>query len=152
MDDYVFATNSGARIQDKELRATFYDALDRAGLGHLRDDIDKHGDPRKPMVFHDLRHSFCSWAVDVWSVPDVKEFAGHRQHLDDYEVRAANREDEPRLRRGRGAPDDAGTRGRAHPVALRAMGEHQLGVSRWPPWHAHQNALLIAACGSPCSS
>jgi integrase len=78
MDDYVFATNSGARIQDKELRATFYDALDRAGLGHLRDDIDKHGDPQKPMVFRDLRHLFCSWAVDVWCVPDVKEFAGHR--------------------------------------------------------------------------
>jgi integrase len=78
LDDYVFATNRGSRIQDKELRATFYEALDRAGLGHLRDDVDKHGDPQKPVVFHDLRHSFCSWAVDVWSVPDVKEFAGHR--------------------------------------------------------------------------
>jgi hypothetical protein len=29
-------------------------------------------------VFHDLRHSYCSWAVDVWPVPDVKAFAGHR--------------------------------------------------------------------------
>jgi integrase len=24
------------------------------------------------------RLEVCSWAVDVWSVPDVKEFAGHR--------------------------------------------------------------------------
>jgi integrase len=33
---------------------------------------------KKPIVFHDLRHSYCSWAVDVWPVPDVKAFAGHR--------------------------------------------------------------------------
>jgi integrase len=55
-----------------------YDALGEAGLDHLRLDIDRHGEPQKPIVFHDLRHSFCSWAVDVWPVPDVKEFAGHR--------------------------------------------------------------------------
>jgi integrase len=77
-DDYVFATDRGARIADKDVRSAFYDALARAGLDHLRDDVDKHGEPQKPIVFHDLRHSFCSWAVDVWPVPDVKEFAGHR--------------------------------------------------------------------------
>src|SRR3954452_10116316 len=77
-DDYVFATDRGARIADKDVRSAFYDALGAAGLDHLRDEVDKPGEPQKPIVFHDLRHSFCSWAVDVWPVPDVKEFAGHR--------------------------------------------------------------------------
>ena len=77
-DDYVFATDRGARAPDKELRACFYAALELAGFGDRRENIDKHGESQKPIVFHDLRHSFCSWAVDVWSVPDVKEFAGHR--------------------------------------------------------------------------
>jgi integrase len=78
-DDYAFATESlGARIADKDVRGAFYAALDRAGFGHLRDDIDKHGEAQKPIVFHDLRHSYCSWVVDVWPVPDVKQFAAHR--------------------------------------------------------------------------
>jgi integrase len=77
-EDYVFATPGGARIAGDDTRSCFYDALDRAGFGSLREEVDKHGDPQKPIVFHDLRHSYCSWAVDVWPVPDVKEFAGHR--------------------------------------------------------------------------
>lgn len=77
-DDYVFATDGGARIDDKDARAYFYDALAAAGLSQLRADVDKHGDPQKPIVFHDLRHSYCSWAVDVWPIPDVQVFAGHR--------------------------------------------------------------------------
>ncbi|HMJ35385.1 MAG TPA: tyrosine-type recombinase/integrase [Baekduia sp.] len=77
-DDYVFATDRGARIADKDVRSLFYDSLDGAGFANLRGDVDKHGDPQKPIVFHDLRHSYCSWAVDVWPVPDVRAFAGHR--------------------------------------------------------------------------
>jgi integrase len=77
-DDYVFATDRCARIPDKDLRGAFYDALSRAGFNHMRADVDKHGESQKPIVFHDLRHSYCSWAVDVWAIPDVKEFAGHR--------------------------------------------------------------------------
>jgi hypothetical protein len=77
-DDHVFATDGGARIDDKDARAYFYDALAAAGLSQLRADVDKHGDPQKPIVFHDLRHSYCSWAVDVWPIPDVQVFAGHR--------------------------------------------------------------------------
>jgi integrase len=78
-DDYVFATDGGARIDDKDPRGYFYDALAAAGLSQLRADVDKHGDPQKPVVFHDLRHSYCSWAVDVWPIPDVQVFAGHRE-------------------------------------------------------------------------
>jgi integrase len=37
-----------------------------------------HGEPQKPLVFHDLRHSFCTWAVNVFTLPEVKELAGHR--------------------------------------------------------------------------
>jgi integrase len=77
-DDYVFATDRGARIADKDIRTIFYNSLARAGFQDLRLATDKHGDSQKPIVFHDLRHSYCSWAVEVWSVPDVKEFAGHR--------------------------------------------------------------------------
>jgi integrase len=77
-DDYVFATDGGARIDDKGARGYFYDALAAAGFGDLRADLDKHGDPQKPIVFHDLRHSYCSWAVDAWLIPDVQVFAGHR--------------------------------------------------------------------------
>jgi integrase len=77
-DDYVFATSGGARIDDKDARVYFYDALAAAGHSQLRADVDKHGDPQKPIVFHDLRHSYCSWAVDVWPIPDVQVFAGHR--------------------------------------------------------------------------
>jgi integrase len=29
------------------------------------------------MTPHDLRHSYCTWAVNVWPVTKVKEFAGH---------------------------------------------------------------------------
>jgi integrase len=59
-------------------RRMLYAALAPAGLSQRRADVDKHGDPQKPIVFHDLRHSYCSWAVDVWPIPDVQVFAGHR--------------------------------------------------------------------------
>lgn len=77
-DDYVVINTIGRRIDDGALRSAFYDGLARAGLGSRRDDVDRVGNPQKPMVFHDLRHSYCSWAVNVWPVPKVKEFAGHR--------------------------------------------------------------------------
>jgi integrase len=77
-DDYVFCDEVGARFDDNKARDDFYGALKAAGMGRRREKVDKHGEPQKPMVFHDLRHSFCTWAVNVFTVPEVKEFAGHR--------------------------------------------------------------------------
>ena len=30
------------------------------------------------MRLHDLRHSWCTWAVNVWPVTKVQLYAGHR--------------------------------------------------------------------------
>ncbi|MDQ3678692.1 MAG: site-specific integrase [Actinomycetota bacterium] len=68
--DRVFSTALGEPLTDAEVRQTFYDALTGAGLGDLR---TKPG----PMVFHDLRHSFGSLAVQVFPLADVKAFMGH---------------------------------------------------------------------------
>jgi hypothetical protein len=121
-DDYVFATDGGARIDDKDARAYFYDALAAAGLSQLRADVDKHGDPQKPIVFHDLRHSYCSWAVDVWPIPDVQVFAGHRDISTTMKSSTARRR--PRTHRrasrrsGRGARGPRGTVRRTVSAAL----------------------------------
>jgi integrase len=76
-DDYVFGI-AGRRISAARIRAVFYAGLVRAGLGHRREKADQHGNPQNPIRVHDLRHSFCTWAVNVWPVTKVKEFAGHR--------------------------------------------------------------------------
>jgi integrase len=52
------------------MRDGFYAALEAAGLGHLRDGDD-------PIVFHDLRHTFGTLAVQVWPVTDVQAYMGH---------------------------------------------------------------------------
>jgi integrase len=75
--DYVFCTGLGGRVYDKRIRAVFYAALERAGLGHKRAKRDQHGNPQEPIRVHDLRHSFCTWAVNVWPVTKVQDFAGH---------------------------------------------------------------------------
>ncbi|HZV75763.1 MAG TPA: tyrosine-type recombinase/integrase [Conexibacter sp.] len=77
-DAYMFCNEVGERLSDDKLRAVFYAALRRAGLGHRRDRIDQQGNPQAPMRVHDLRHSWCTWAVNAWSVTKVKEYAGHR--------------------------------------------------------------------------
>jgi integrase len=68
-DDYVFCDEVGARFDDDKAREDFYAALKAAGMGQRREKVDKHGEPQKPMVFHDLRHSFCTWPVNVFTVP-----------------------------------------------------------------------------------
>jgi integrase len=75
--DYVFCTALGGRVSDKRIRAVFYAGLERAGLGNKRAKTDPHGNPQEPIRVHDLRHSFCTWAVNVWPVTKVQEFAGH---------------------------------------------------------------------------
>jgi integrase len=75
--DDVFCTALGGRVSDKRIRAVFYAGLDRAGLSYKRATTDTHGNPQEPVRLHDLRHSFCSWAVNVWPITKVQEFAGH---------------------------------------------------------------------------
>jgi integrase len=68
--DFVFVTDTGAPLDDSQMRKRFYAALDRAGLGHKR-----HEDP--PLRFHDLRHSFGTLAVRVWDLRTVQGYMGH---------------------------------------------------------------------------
>ena len=51
-------------------RKRFYAALDAAGLGRLRAKDD-------PIVFHDLRHTFGTLAVQAFPLSDVKAMMGH---------------------------------------------------------------------------
>ena len=76
--DYVFSTDLGERVGEKRIRQVFYAALGRAGLGHRRDDVDPRGNPQLPIRLHDLRHSWCTWAVNVWPLTKVQAYAGHR--------------------------------------------------------------------------
>jgi integrase len=77
-DDYVFCNELGERLGDARVRGVFYAALMRAGLGHRRDEFDHHGNPQNPIRVHDLRHSWCTWAVNVWPLTKVQAYAGHR--------------------------------------------------------------------------
>jgi integrase len=76
-DDYVFCTRFGDRVGGDTVRAAFYAALVRAGLGHKRATVDRRGNEQSPIRVHDLRHSWCTWAVNVWPITKVQEFAGH---------------------------------------------------------------------------
>jgi integrase len=75
--DYVFSTPFGERLGEKRIRKVFYAALVRAGLGHRRDEVDPRGNPQIPIRLHDLRHSWCTWAVNVWPLTKVQAYAGH---------------------------------------------------------------------------
>ncbi|HEX4806335.1 MAG TPA: tyrosine-type recombinase/integrase [Conexibacter sp.] len=77
-DDYVFCNQLGERLSDDKLRAVFYAGLVRAGFGQRRERADAQGNPQTPMRVHDLRHGFCTWAVNAWPITKVKEYAGHR--------------------------------------------------------------------------
>ena len=76
--DYVFSTELGERVGEKRIRRVFYAALARAGLGHRRDEVDPRGNQQLPIRLHDLRHSWCTWAVNVWPLTKVQAYAGHR--------------------------------------------------------------------------
>ena len=69
-DDLVFATPIGKPPDDSALRRRYYDALEAAGLGALRRKAD-------PLVFHDLRHTFGTLAVQAFPLSDVKAYMGH---------------------------------------------------------------------------
>ena len=69
-DDLVFCTEVGSYLSDDGIRDRFYAALDSAGLGDKRRGSD-------PMVFHDLRHTFGTLAVEAWPLHDVQAYMGH---------------------------------------------------------------------------
>jgi integrase len=69
-DDLVFCSQTGEHTEEYRMRDAFYGALTAAGLGDRRTKAD-------PMVFHDLRHSFGSLAVEAWPLHDVQAYMGH---------------------------------------------------------------------------
>jgi hypothetical protein len=69
-DDLVFGSDVGRHVLDDDVRAAFYDALEDAELGHLREKDD-------PIVFHDLRHTFGTLAIRRAPVTDVQYWMGH---------------------------------------------------------------------------
>jgi integrase len=69
-EDLVFCSPVGEHVHDDQLRDRFYAALDAAGLGDKRTGTN-------PMVFHDLRHTFGTLAVEAWSITDVQAYMGH---------------------------------------------------------------------------
>jgi integrase len=69
-DDLVFCSLTGEHLNDAPIRAAFYDALDAAELGDRRTKDD-------PIVFHDLRHTFGTLAVEAWPLHDVQAYMGH---------------------------------------------------------------------------
>ncbi len=69
-DDLVFASETGGHFDEAAARNAFYEALNVAGLGDRRTKPD-------PIVVHDLRHTFGTLAVEVWSLHDVQAYMGH---------------------------------------------------------------------------
>jgi integrase len=70
-EDYVFS-DDGRPLDQKDMSELFYEALDGAGLSHKRT-----GPRSKRIVFHDLRHTFGTMAVQVWDVRKVQGYMGH---------------------------------------------------------------------------
>jgi integrase len=69
-DDLVFSSGLNLPFHHDTVRKQFYAALDAAGLGRLRTKDD-------PIVFHDLRHTFGTLAVQAFPLSDVKAMMGH---------------------------------------------------------------------------
>jgi len=69
--DLVFANPLGDYLDAKLIRTRFYGALKRAGLGHRREG-------KRPMVFHDLRHTFGTLCASSGvPVGDIQVYMGH---------------------------------------------------------------------------
>lgn len=130
-EDLVFPSEVGAYLLADVIRDEFYDALDAAGLGHLRWD----GAPSKenpdgvrrddPIVFHDLRHTFgTTCAAKGIDLRRIQAWMGHAdiQTTMRYLHYVPQHDDAARLTAAFTAesvhPDGAPNRGRA-PVAER---------------------------------
>jgi integrase len=68
--DRVFLGTAGGPVYDQTMRDALYDAMKAAG-------IDRDRGTGKPFVFHSLRHSFGTLAVQVFALTDVKAYMGH---------------------------------------------------------------------------
>ena len=69
-DDRVFLSPTGGSLDEGDVRDGALRALAAAKIGHLRELAE-------PIVFHDLRHTFGTLAVQVWPVTDVQAYMGH---------------------------------------------------------------------------
>jgi len=69
-EDRVFTLGHNEPIHQDTVRKRFYVALNRAGLGALRE-------KDAPIVFHDLRHTFGTLAVQAFPLTDVMAMMGH---------------------------------------------------------------------------
>jgi integrase len=70
-DDLVFGDQVGEHSDDDAIRDAFYDALEAAGLGQLREKDD-------PIIFHDLRHTFgTQCAAKGIDLRRVQAWMGH---------------------------------------------------------------------------
>ena len=69
-DDLVFSLGHNLPLHHDTTRKRFYAALAGAGLARLRAKDD-------PIVFHDLRHTFGTLAVQAFPLSDVKAMMGH---------------------------------------------------------------------------
>jgi integrase len=69
-DDLVFSPGQNVPFHHDTVRKRFYAALEAAGLGRLRVKED-------PIVFHDLRHTFGTLAVQAFALSDVNAMMGH---------------------------------------------------------------------------
>jgi integrase len=68
--DRVFCDPAGETLNDGAIRTAFYAALQAAG-------IDRDRGTGKLLVFHDLRHTFGTLAVQAFPLSDVKAYMGH---------------------------------------------------------------------------
>ena len=69
-EDLVFSPGFRVPFHNDTARKRFYAALEAAGLGRPRAKDD-------PIVFHDLRHTFGTLAVQAFALSDVKAMMGH---------------------------------------------------------------------------
>jgi integrase len=70
-DDPVFPSPTGGMLGEDVFRKALYAAMEAAG-------IDRTSFPaRKGFTFHDLRHTFGTFAVQVFPLVDVQAYMGH---------------------------------------------------------------------------
>ena len=69
-DDRVFCDEHGRTLNDGAFRTALYGALETAG-------IDRDRGTGKLFVFHDLRHTFGTLAVQAFPLSDVQAYMGH---------------------------------------------------------------------------
>lgn len=68
--DYVFVGVAGGKLHDGAMRDGLYTALEAAGVSRDRG-------TGKLFVFHDLRHTFGTLAVQAFPLSDVQAYMGH---------------------------------------------------------------------------